>query len=138
MNTLVLATLLSVLTTNPDNEGPDPRAELKTAVPYAIELLKNKDYQQFIEKFAHPDQLKRVLDQREMKRIVGDFSKEKSKTTLAAFMKIKDATPTMRDEGNEAVFLVDLPDSPIKEIVFVRTDGTWFLRNQSVSTTAKK
>ena len=138
MTTLALATVLSILTASQNGDEPDPRAELETAIPYAIGLLEKKETQTCNEKFSHPDELKRVLANRDMERIVGDFAKEKAKTTMAALEKIKDATPTMRDEGNVAVFSLDLPGSPIKEIVFAKTDGHWLLRNQSVSSTSKK
>ena len=120
---------ITLLAPGDDPADSDPRAELKTAIAYALDLLEKEDYQQFIQQMAHPEDLKSTLAARKLDELVRSFSKEKGAVTLTVFKRIQSADPQLSDDGRRAVFTADVPGFSPKKLTFSRVDGLWYLRN---------
>lgn len=107
----------------------EKRQDVDTLVLYGIELLEAGSYREFVLDIAHPDDLKKIRETRSLDDLVAKFAEGNSKTTLAAFKKIKTQKPTINADKTKATFRISGKDFPQPEIVFEKGDKYWYLRN---------
>ncbi len=109
-------------------EAASPTASLETAIPYAIKLLEAKDYKTFLKAFVPPDMYVKVTAEKGEDAFVQKFAEGKAERLLGVLQKIKDAKPTMADEGKTAVFQLPEEISGKKTIQFVHIGSGWYIR----------
>ena len=129
MKLMALALLLFAA---PEAEPPpnaNPRTELNTAIPYALQLVKQEKYEQFINEFAPPDELQKVLAARKIDDLVRSFSKEKATQIVAVLTSLQDAQPRLDESGTVAEYVVSVPNFPKKKVVFEKIGDHWYIRN---------
>jgi len=114
----------------PAPSGPDPRAEVKTALPEAIRLISAKDYSGFIKEFMPPSAAKAsgmTAEQMASMVAMAPQAGESFAKLLPALQAVKDLTPTMDASGNKATYTLNPPIGDIKDLNFVKEDGLWYL-----------
>ncbi len=107
----------------------DPREDLISAITDAIHLLENKETQTFIEKYALPEDLEKILKKKSMSELVEDFSKGKGEKVLIALRLAKKLKPMYSESGNKASFLKSEVGGLSKDLVFTKFDNLWYLAN---------
>ena len=129
MHLIVLTIALVAGQPAADEPAVDPQSQLDTTISFALQLLADEKYQDFIQKLAYPDELEEILKTHEIEDMARSFAKEKAATVTAALKQAKDAEPTLKEEGTIAVFeLADADDSKTK-IVFEKKGDLWYIRN---------
>jgi len=112
--------------------GPDPRADIKTALPEAIRVLIAKDYAGFIKEFMPPSAAKQAgmtPDQMAGMIAMAPQMGDSMAKLLPALQSIKDQTPTIDPTGNSATFTLSTPVENQNNITFVKENGLWYLGN---------
>jgi len=107
----------------------DPRENLISAITDAIFLLENKKYQSFIEKYALPEDLEKILKKESMDELVENFSKGKAQKVLNALKLAKELTPKFEENGSKAIFLKNDVGGMSKDMVFKKVDKLWYIAN---------
>ena len=108
---------------------PDPREELKTAIPAAIELLENKEYESFIKRFVPPIDLERILKKVTIEDFAKKFGERKSDLLLKVLNIIKDAKPKLDPDGEKATFALKEPIGGKQSMTFLKVGKYWYLGN---------
>ncbi|NIP87407.1 MAG: hypothetical protein GTO03_18385 [Planctomycetales bacterium] len=131
MNLLVVISLLAFAGEQAGDASPaaDPREELPSAIEHALQLLQDEQHELFLQRFAVPADLKRVLDNRDLEDLVTAFAKEKAQPLQGALRQIQGKAPRLSEEGTRATFTVPQKNFPPAAIVFQKIDGLWYLRN---------
>lgn len=112
-----------------DDAKPDPREKLDTAIPEAIRLLEAKEHLKFIKTFVSPDELKKITEKGSIEDLAKSFGEKKADRLLKILGAIKDAKPTLSDDGKTATFdLKALPDSK-GSISFLKVEKYWYIKN---------
>ena len=125
----VVATLL-VLTGAAQDDKPDPREKLETAVVEAIRLLEAKETLTFLKQFVHPDDLNKVIEGgKTLEKLAEQFSAKKSSRLVAFLKEIRDKQPELSEDGNQAVFKVETKTAPGGKVVFQKSGKLWYIRN---------
>lgn len=110
--------------------GPDPRADIKTAIPEAIRLLEAKDYANFIKSFMPPSQLSQMpipVDQLAAMMSADPSAAAQFQTMIDVLKRIQTLTPTMDASGNKATYTLDPPAGNEKQVSLVKENGLWYL-----------
>ena len=107
-------------------DTPDPRSELPSAIAHARQLLQDEKYALFLDQFAIPAELKRVVESRDLQDVASAFAKEKAGPLLAVLQQIK---PELSEDGTLAEYAVKVKKFSRQRIVFQKIDGLWYLRN---------
>ncbi|MDB5387040.1 MAG: hypothetical protein JWM11_2686 [Planctomycetaceae bacterium] len=125
---LLLMAAASMATADPK---PDPREELKTAIPEAIRLLEDKAYVDLLKKFVAPDDLKMLTKKQPIEEFAKEFGESKAKALLKALKSTKDVEPTLSDDKKKAVFKLkeEIVDGGGKTISFAKVDKYWYIEN---------
>ena len=129
MTTLIFAVLIGLGSGEKEEPAANPQAELNSAISYGLELLNEKDYENFIQKLARPADLKKILETKKLDELVEAFSSDKAKKTILALKHIQNVEPTLNEDGTVAEFPLELNGFPQKTIVFERVEGLWYIRN---------
>lgn len=109
--------------------GKDPRETLETARVEMIRLLEAEDYKGLIETFAHPEDLKKILDKRSIDEVAKNFKENgKGAKLLKALKSIEGKQPEINETGDVARFKVD-ENAPGGGITFAKFEGLWYIRN---------
>lgn len=90
-------------------------------------MLRERDYRTLIEELVHPQDLTRFTEKEGgLAALVEEFAdSDKPQQLLEMLESIRDTTPQLDDQGDEATF--ETPRG--KTIRFARIDGRWYLRN---------
>ena len=107
----------------------DSRENLSSAINDAIHLLENKEYQAFIEKYAMPEDLEKILKRESMGDLVENFSDGKAEKVLNALKFARELEPKYDDSGNKATFLKGEVGGMSKNMVFKKVDKYWYIAN---------
>ena len=107
----------------------DPRENLTSAINDAIHLLENKEYQSFIEKYAMPEDLEKILNKESMDDLVKGFADGKAEKVLNALKLARELNPEYDESGNKATFLKDDVGGMSKDMVFKKVDKFWCIAN---------
>ena len=107
----------------------DPRENLVSAITDAIYLLENKEYQSFIEKYALPEDLEKILTKKPISELVEDFSGEKAEKVLEALKLASELEPKFDESGTKATFSKNDVGGMSKDIVFKKVDKYWYIAN---------
>ncbi len=107
----------------------DPRENLVSAINDAIHLLENKEYQSFIEKYALPEDLEKILKKESMDELVEGFSKGKAEKVLEALKFASELDPKYDETKTKATFSKAEVGGLSKDIVFKKVDKYWYIAN---------
>ncbi|RLD80914.1 MAG: hypothetical protein DRJ10_06820 [Bacteroidetes bacterium] len=107
----------------------NPRENLVSAISDAIQLLENKNYQSFIEKYAMPEDLEKILKRESMDELVESFSDGKAEKVLNALKLASELEPKYDESGNKAIFSKGDVGGMSKDMVFRKVDKYWYIAN---------
>lgn len=110
--------------------GPDPRLDVKTALPEAIKELEAKDYASFFKNFIPPSQVAQLpMPPEQMAAMISSVPQaaDQFNQMLSALKAIQAVTPTIDPSGNKATFALNPPLGNLKEVSFVKENGMWYL-----------
>jgi hypothetical protein len=108
-----------------------PTESLETAIPHIVKLLEARDYKAFIETYANPDDLKKILEEKSVDEIAKSLGDGKARELIAFFKAIQGAKPKLEDNDNKATF--EIPENfkatlP-RPLVFIRIGTRWYIKN---------
>ncbi len=106
----------------------NPRENLNTAIVYAIQLFKNKDYKSFLENYVLPEDLEVILQKMTMEDFVKKFAEKKAEKVLNALKSAKEISPEYDESGTIAIFSKDKVGMH-KDMVFKKVEKYWYLAN---------
>ena len=106
-----------------------PRENLVSAISDAIQLLENKNYQSFIEKYAMPEDLEKILKRESMDELVESFSDGKAEKVLNALKLASELEPKYDESANKATFSKNDVGGMSKDMVFRKVDKYWYIAN---------
>ena len=108
----------------------DPRADLATAIPDLIRLVRAGDYLAMEQRYLPPQKFARLTDGEKalmLEEMQSPRMQEKMQNTLQALESIQGSTPVYNDTGEIATFTpIALPGTPPK-MTFIRLNGLWYL-----------
>ncbi len=107
----------------------NPRENLVSAISDAIQLLENKNYQSFIEKYAMPEDLEKILKRESMDELVESFSDGKAEKVLKALKLASELEPKYDESGNKATFSKNDVGGMSKDMVFKKVEKFWYIAN---------
>lgn len=110
-------------------DTPDSRSELPSAIAHARQLLQDEKYALFLDQFAIPAELKRLVESRDLQDVASAFAKEKAGPLLAVLQQIEQIEPELSEDGTRAEYAVKIKNFSRQRIVFQKIDGLWYLRN---------
>jgi len=104
-------------------------ATVESAVANGIKLLEAKDYKTFLKTYVPPEVYPKIIADKGEDAFVAMFAGDKATKLLAVLKSIKDAKPTMKDDGKTAVYDLAEEIADKKNIQFVQVNGAWYIRN---------
>lgn len=108
----------------------DPQADLATAIPDLIRLVRAGDYLAMEQRYLPPQKFARLSDGEKalmLEEMQSPRMQEKMQNSLQALESIQGATPVFNDTGEIATFTpIALPGTPAK-MTFIRLNGLWYL-----------
>lgn len=107
-------------------EKTDPQEQLKTAIPEAIRLLEAKEHKKLIQKFAHPDEVKKIIQNSSLDEVAKQFGEGKAAELLKVLKEVKDQKPTLNADGDQATYK---PKSGGRQVVFAKVGKLWHIKN---------
>ncbi|OHB74747.1 MAG: hypothetical protein A2Z34_06395 [Planctomycetes bacterium RBG_16_59_8] len=107
----------------------DPRENLETAIPEAIRLLEAKEYVTFLTNFVNPDDFKRFTEGTTVDAFAKHFAGGNAEFLLKALQSIKEAKPTMENDGKRAVYEIKEKINGRDKLVFVKVEKFWYIEN---------
>ena len=127
---LLLAMLVGFSACNTQKQTlVDPRENLISAINDAINLLENKDYKPFFEKYILPETLEMILSMKTIDEVVESFSEKKATRLLEALKLAKQNTPNYDESGNQATFSKEDIEGMSKSLVFKKVEKYWYIAN---------
>ncbi len=124
-----LLVLLAITAPSTDSKGANPQADLATAIPHALSLIQADEFEQFIQHYAVPDELEKILKQKTVAELVRGFAKDHAARVTLLLEEIQDKKPEMSADGNIAQYPIGLKNFSRHKIVFEKIGGLWYLRN---------
>jgi len=112
--------------------NPDPRLDVRTALPEAIRLLAARDYVGFLKEFTPPSEAENLgmsIDQMASKLAELPQTSDNMAKLLTILLAIKDQKSTQDPTGTKVTFTLNPPIDDQKEITFVKENGLWYLKN---------
>ncbi len=110
--------------------GADPQADLATAIPDLIRLVRAGDYLAMEQRYLPPQKFARLSDGEKalmLEEMHSPRMQEKMQNSLQALESIQGSTPVFNDTGEIATFTpIALPGTPAK-MTFIRLNGLWYL-----------
>ena len=107
----------------------ETRESLETAVPEAIRLLKQRNYETFVKTFLPPALLDEVAERTSLEEFAKTFGEQKSMRLLLVLKEIKDAKPELDDTATTASFALKTKIRGRKSITFVKIEKYWYIKN---------
>jgi hypothetical protein len=125
---------------SPPNPNADPQADLKTALPDIVRLLREGDRVGAYKTYCPPDELN-PRDIQQMQELLMQslaaaaqdpglqqlMQKNQDEFSLA-FEALEDQTPTYNDAGDEATYKFANPSEGEEPLTFVKIDGKWYIK----------
>ena len=110
---------------------PDPREDLKTAIPAAIEFLEDNDYESFLKRFTPPKDLDRILKRRTIEDLAKDFSDSKFSDSLLKVLNVfKGAVPNLAPGRESATIVFKKPVDGHRYITFLKVGKYWYVSDR--------
>ncbi len=132
MSHVVLIATLSASALYASPKTTNPREHLRTAIPEAIRLLEDRDYEQLVDRFVHPDDADRIVTRRDLARVLRPLGPgNKAEHMITILRSIKDTHPKYSKDGNLATF--EIPwhglarGSSIREMQFRKSGKNWYM-----------
>ena len=132
MSQLVFIAVVSASALNASPRGANPREQLHTAIPQAIRLLEDRDYERLVDLFVHPDDSDRITTRRDLNRAMRHLGPgNKADRMLTVLNSIKNNHPSYSGDGTIATY--DIPwhglarGSTIRQIHFRKAGKFWYL-----------
>ena len=107
----------------------EPRENLETAIPEAIRLLEAKEYVTFLTNFVNPDDFKRFTEGTTVEAFAKHFAEGNADVLLKALQSIKEAKPTMENDGKRAVYDLKEKINGRDKLAFVKVEKYWYIEN---------
>ena len=107
----------------------NPRENVISAITDAIFLLENKEYQAFIEKYAAPEDLEKILNKKSIDELVKDFAEGKAEKVLNVLKLASKLEPKYDKSGNKATFSKNEVGGMSKDMVFKKVEKFWYIAN---------
>ena len=127
--TIAVALVLGFACALQAEDTADAREELATAVPEAIRLLKSKQYEEFVESFIAPDDLKNITAKRSVEEFARQFAETHAASLLEVLQGIEGQRPKLDPDGKTATFIHGIKDAPRETITFARIGKYWYIQN---------
>lgn len=108
--------------------APAETASLETAIPYGIKLLEAKEYKAFLQAFVPPDMYK-AMTEGGSDEFVKHFAEGRAEKLLAVMKGLKDAKPTLEEDGKKANYKLGEEIAGKKSIQFIRIGTNWYINN---------
>ena len=101
---------------------------LKSSIDEGISMLEAKKYEEFLNRFVHPDDKAKMP---EIKKIAEDFGKGRADDVLAALKKAKEQEPEYNADKTMATFKFDANANlkTNKPLTFKKTNDVWYIVN---------
>ncbi|MCR9115567.1 MAG: hypothetical protein NXI22_01295, partial [bacterium] len=112
--------------------GANPQENVTTAVDEGIRLLEKTEYVTFVKNFAHPDDLKKILNDESItiEALAEKFANKNAKSLLTALKNVKTlGEPMYNEDKTKATWKLTVDDFPQETLVFEKQNGLWYLRN---------
>ena len=127
---LFIAAILSTATLSSAEMAEADRQDVNKFVPELVKLLEAKDYTSVLNAAVPPDTLKKLTEKQTVEEFAKEFGQKKAGELLTVLKSLKDAKPTLSEDGSKATF--DIPEAVKfrkKTIVFQRIEKRWYLTN---------
>lgn len=111
---------------------PDPREKISTAIDEGIRLLEAKEHLEFVKKFAHPDDIKELLDNEglSLEELAEKFGEKGAAELLAVLKYVKaNGPPSYNEQKTKATFSIDKAEFRQKTLQFEKKGSYWYVRN---------
>lgn len=113
-----------------EEKNAAPRENLKTAIPHAIKMLEEKDYQAFMEQFVPPMHFEKLKSSGMFEDIVKRFGEQgKAERLLGVLKQVKDAEPEINSDKTLATFKLKEVVGGKDKIVFEKVEKFWYISN---------
>jgi hypothetical protein len=112
-----------------NDDEPEKREQLETAIPEGIRLLEAKEYELFLQSFVSPDELKDVTGGTSLAEFAKKFGERKAPRLLEVLKEIKDVKPVLDEAKAEATFAFKKEIGGKKSITFQKVDKYWYIKN---------
>lgn len=130
---LLLVAIVFTLTSPVFAEGgkkkADSREKLETAIPDAIKMLKEKKYAAFLNKFAKPDDLEKILKRVTIDEFAKKFGEGKAENLLAMLNAVKNVKPSYNEDKTMATYQIEKKISNRDKITFQKVEKYWYIKN---------
>ena len=112
-------------------QAADPRAEPASAVRYALTLLEQKKYAEFIRACATPDELAALVKRHGSVEKAGDVygSSERPVVMLRMLQAATTIAPEISGDGTRAVFRFREPIGRDRSLTLQKIASLWYLRD---------
>jgi hypothetical protein len=124
-----LFALLFVTPVLSDDDHPERREQLATAIPEGIRLLEAKEFESFLKSFVPPEDLKRITEETSLAEFAKTFGQRKAPRLLEVLTEIKDEKPVFGKNETEATYTLKKEIGGKKSLTFVMIDKYWYIRN---------
>ncbi|MEQ8786836.1 MAG: hypothetical protein RIC55_11080 [Pirellulaceae bacterium] len=128
---LIVAALAAPDEAKPSDEvkTANPRLQVRTAIEDGIRLLEAKEFKTFIERYAHPMDLKKILKEKSVDELAKEFQESNAEKLLVVLQMIRRDTPEMSEDGRQAVFKLKAEGLPRDGIRYEKSGDFWYIRN---------
>ncbi len=122
-------------------EPVDTQAELKTAIPDIVRLLRAGDPVDAYKTYTPPNEFNAQAAQQmqelqlqaqatavqdpELRQLMQKAQAE----IVQAYEALEEQTPTLNATGDEATYMFAMPRTGIQPLTFVKIDGKWYIKN---------
>jgi len=109
---------------------PDPREDLKTAIPTAIELLEKKEYEKFLRMYVPPEVFARITEDKTIEEFARRFGERKADRLLTALRELKDVKPEMGRDRKTATFQLKNEIAGKATLSFQKIEKYWYIKDK--------
>ena len=110
-------------------DKPDPRENLDTAIPEAIRLWEQKDYEGLLKTFVAPVDFERITAKKPLPEFAKQFGEEKADNLLTVLNSIKGTMPKLSEDKAMATFEFKERIMGKSDIQFQKIDKYWYIKN---------
>jgi len=137
---IALAAVAPPIEESPPDPNADPQADLKTAIPDIVRLIRAGDQVGAYKTYCPPDELNPKDVQQMQDLIMQSMAAtaqvpelqqlmQKNRDEFArAFEALEDQTPIYNDAGDEATYKFAMPGEGTEPMTFGKIDGKWYIK----------
>jgi hypothetical protein len=130
---LILTLTISVLVSNvlyaANNTLPDPREKVDTAISEIIRLVEAREYATFIQKYAPPDDLKKILANKSLDELVKEFAQKNAARLIKVLRATRGLTPIVEENATKVTYHFKEPIDGKESIIFIKIGKFWYIQN---------